>query len=189
MPSFDDNRPDRNRASPDQPGTVLELVSWGTHLRLVEQIADEWHLIHRVPVHQVAHSKDALRQCLDIFQRELELRQNSKSPRKGLVLLGVPGVQTTGFETTVLLDGDKVLASFGGLEQEFATIEEALIWVERAFSGDYRLKVTERGGLAVEWRLEPVLEGAGSNEVLASGLVTLLGSFRRSTISYRRNTF
>jgi hypothetical protein len=101
-------------------------------------------------------------------------------------LLTIPPFDTQGFAIEVMLCQDSVRAWFGGLEEEFATLDDALSWVARALSGDYELRTVVAGGLGREWKLVHVDGDDRGFASLASGQLTLW-PFRKREVVVRRN--
>ena len=102
-------------------------------------------------------------------------------------LLSIPPFDTHGFGIEVMPRREGVRACFGGLEEEFATLDDALIWVARGLSGDYALHATLVGGLGREWKLVHVDGDDRPFASLAAGQLTLW-PFHKREVVVRRNT-
>ena len=92
-----------------------------------------------------------------------------------------------GFDIAVTIGECAVRVLFGELEQEFARLEEAMPWIERASTGAYRLRVDTIGGRACQWTLEPAEPRAGLFATLSAGHPVLLRSLRRQSSRFLRN--
>ena len=110
-------------------------------------------------------------------------------------LASIPAISVKGFDIDVRVDESGISASFGGLNHDFPEISLALVWVRRALSRQYQLRIVCIGGLAREWYLEPVgrdqqthqANGLDSSESLAAGHPVLMRRWRKTSVNYRRN--
>lgn len=101
-------------------------------------------------------------------------------------LLSIPPTCSEGFAIDVCRSDGGIRGFFGELEQEFDTVDDALIWVGRALSSDYRLRTVLRGQRPMERHLEPAQEGCGPS--LSAGYLSFIAWFRaRSTVIRANN--
>lgn len=96
------------------------------------------------------------------------------------------GAGTEGFPVQVSLT-DRLRGDFGGLEAEFDELAAALIWVRRAGSPRWRLRIDSIGGRPRMWSLEPCDWPSGTRERLASGHAGIFDRFRRKTRRFLSN--
>ena len=104
-------------------------------------------------------------------------------------VLSIPSMVEGGFAVDLIKNGDSIRGQFGGLEENFETLDQAMIWVGRALSSDYHLKVTFIGGKPREWRLEPATANANSFNALATGEAYLFSSLKSTSTVMLRNGF
>jgi hypothetical protein len=102
-------------------------------------------------------------------------------------LLSIPSLGQDGFPIDVMRRPDGLRVWFGGLEQDFETLEDALFWVGRALSGDYRLAIVSVGSQVSEWRLEPVTGSTSAADMLAFGHPSLLRMFKTTSTVHQCN--
>ena len=123
---------------------------------------------------------------------DIEAGLAARVTRLGGSLLGqgrilLPAAGPDGFEIQ-LQDGDQgVTGNFGGLVQDFSSLEEALNWAERTFTEDYRLRIDCVGKKPWRWALEKRTQLGGVVELFASGHFVLLRSLRKLSVAYRCN--
>ena len=104
--------------------------------------------------------------------------------------LSIPRGGGDGFGIDLTNSGDGIRCAFGELEEEFASLETAMMWVGRALGSDYQLRIVLAGGKPVEWYLEPVAGERSPRDVLAMGTATLLGRLNLTqTTVIQRNSF
>ncbi|MDX2204208.1 MAG: hypothetical protein NW223_15765 [Hyphomicrobiaceae bacterium] len=89
-----------------------------------------------------------------------------------------------GFDIGIERAGGRVTATFGGLIHDCeAGVDEALTWVQRAYTPGWRLRVDSVGGRPVTFTLENPAEPAAG--CISSAYVTLFAGWRqRSTATY-----
>jgi hypothetical protein len=127
---------------------------------------------------------------LEIIESELAHVLSSQSNLQRRVV-SLPARDSGGFDIEIIADTSGLSVSFGGLLHEFALVADAMLWVRRAMSDAYHLRIVSVGGKLREWRLEPVA-GPGAEspppaECLAAGHAVLFSHMRQKTIFYRRN--
>ena len=101
--------------------------------------------------------------------------------------LHIPASCADGFDIDLLKTGAVLRASFGGLEEDFPSVELAMVWVGRGLCRNYRLRMRLIGGLPREWYLEPKTSTGNPADVMACGEVGLLASFRKAMTIVRSN--
>ncbi|HEX4892528.1 MAG TPA: hypothetical protein VFV47_04520 [Hyphomicrobiaceae bacterium] len=100
--------------------------------------------------------------------------------------LSIPAPGPSGFGMSLYADPYGIHAGFGGLEQEFTSVQEAMVWVRRAMSPSYRLHIVVVGKRAAEWTLEDV-SGEVPVPVLGSSRLTFFRRLRGVRDVYRSN--
>lgn len=100
--------------------------------------------------------------------------------------LSIPAPGPCGFGMVLYADPYGIHAWFGGLEQEFASVEEAMPWVRCAMSPSYRLHIVVVGRKPAEWLLEDV-SGQQPVPVLGSSRLALFRRLRGVRDVYRSN--
>jgi hypothetical protein len=76
---------------------------------------------------------------------------------------------------------DRLWGDFGGLLSDFDDLATALVWVRRAGSPQWCLRIDVIAGRPRAWSLEPWGWTAGHSVRLASGHLGLFDRFRRRT--------
>lgn len=154
-------------------------------IRLFERSAThDWRTVLRLPKARLDGKTAA--QAVAIVNAEID-QLPFDLDRTVNWLLSIPAVGRNGFAIDISKTAaDGVIGLFGGLEETFETLPEALIWVERALSDEYCLQIKSRGGQAREWRLAPV-DPMVPGDVLASGHVEMLGFLRDYDVSIKQN--
>jgi hypothetical protein len=141
--------------------------------------------------HVVAHvdlatgSVTLLRRLLDDVTSQL-IRQ-VRSPQRSTWIAAAPPFGPNGFPVDLRVGPLGVIGSFGGFEHEFEHVDIGMLWVARALSNEYRLKVTLIAGQPCAWRVEPV-NLATSQPALASGQLSLRSLFAAKHCVYFQNT-
>jgi hypothetical protein len=107
-------------------------------------------------------------------------------PQGAEYTLSIPAAGPCGFRIILYADPYGIHAWFGGLEQEFTSVEEAMPWVRRAMSRTYRLHIVLVGRKPAEWLLEDV-SGQHPVGVLGSSRLTLFKRLRGVRDVYRSN--
>ena len=161
---------------------------WGRHVTVSERTNSGWKLVRKVSAMEFWNARHKAQDTLDLLHHDLSDSRSKKGETSRDRILSIPSQSTDGFDIELFLDNGEVRASFGGLDQEFSTIAEAMRWVRRALSSDYHLRMVSIGGIPREWRLEPVAGGCGPNDALAGGYPTWFAAFRTKTLQFRRNT-
>ncbi|RTL62068.1 MAG: hypothetical protein EKK41_26005 [Hyphomicrobiales bacterium] len=101
--------------------------------------------------------------------------------------LSVPATGVAGFSIDMDFSKRAVSAWFGRLHWSFDSDEEAWVWLSRALSANYRLRIVSVGDQEREWYLEPVPPHEG--ETLATGNFGFLDPLRKKTSAIRQNTY
>ena len=131
--------------------------TWIPFVHVAERLNSEWRVLSRVAAAEFWGSPQFARLALDTLEQELIGHEGGSE-----MMLSLPARNKDGFDIDVQVYSEKVHASFGGLEQDFETIESAMTWVRRAHSSSYRLRLTLVGNFPREWHLEPI----SNNETL-----------------------
>ena len=150
---------------------------------MVSQPDGNWRIIWRLSSNDfaAAGSLDVAMKLIEDALAVLSSRQREH------FLLSIPPFDKQGFSIELMQCHDSVRAWFGGLEEEFATLDDALSWVARALSGDYELQTIMVGDLAREWKLVYTDGDDRTHASLASGHLTLW-PFHKREVFVRRNT-
>ncbi len=101
--------------------------------------------------------------------------------------LGIRATDPGGFDIFVFCDERGARVCFGGLEYDFDTAEEAAVWVKRARSDAYRLRIDFIDKRPFRWALEEILSGGDVTEVLVSGHTVSRRFKDKHRIIYRQN--
>lgn len=101
-------------------------------------------------------------------------------------VLSIPPLGPSGFAISLYGLGAAVRGSFGELEDEFASLEEALPWVQKAVSDAYQLTTVSIGNVTLECRLEHISNADAP--ILAMGHPVPFKRYRRKKISTKRNS-
>ncbi len=101
--------------------------------------------------------------------------------------LGIRATDPDGFDILVFSDERGTRVCFGGLEQDFDTPEEAALWVKRARSDAYRLRIDFLDKRPFRWALEEIVCGGDVREVLVSGCTVSQRLLHKRRIVYRQN--
>jgi hypothetical protein len=102
-------------------------------------------------------------------------------------MLSIPAIGKNGFSIDISRSGpDHIVGLFGGLEETFETLREALSWVECALSNAYCLQIKSYGSQVREWRLAPV-DPHSTGGVLAVGNLNMFGVLRDHSVSIKQN--
>lgn len=99
----------------------------------------------------------------------------------------IPRADDTGFDCSLVSDGERTTGDFGGLVQEFVDLDEGLNWAERVHLEDYRLRIDYAGNQPCQWTLEKILPTGGFVEVFAAGNPVLMAWLRRKSVRYFKN--
>ena len=99
----------------------------------------------------------------------------------------IPASRTQGFDVVISKGATGVRVCFGGLEQDFDTVRDAAVWVDRALTGDYQLCVVFCGKRPFRWTLERRWT-PDSAPRLAFGYPLLAASFRKTSTVVRYNS-
>ena len=167
--------------------TSIEDV-WGRHVRVLERTNSGWILVQKVSAMEFWASRHIVQTTLDALQDDLSDACMNAGEACRDRILSIPSKSADGFDIELFVDTGEIRASFGGLDQEFSTIAEAMRWVRRAVSSDYHLRMVSIGGIPRQGRLEPVAGGCGSNDALASGYPSWFSAFRPKSLHFRRNS-
>ena len=108
-------------------------------------------------------------------------------PREARRELGIRATSPDGFDILVFSDDIGTRVCFGGLEHDFDTAEEAAVWVKRARSDAYRLRIDLLDKRPIRWALEEILSGGEVKEVLVSGHLVSTRHRDKHRIIYRQN--
>jgi hypothetical protein len=148
-----------------------------------------WHAVLKVPLGDFLSSKNAT-EAVALIEATLKRLPKGELETTNW-LLSIPPASPEGFAIDIShAPGSGFRGLFGDLEEEFATLDEALMWVGRALSSSYQLKITFVGNSPREWRLEPIpCADHLSSATLAHGHISLLSLFQPKTTIIRRNAF
>lgn len=105
---------------------------------------------------------------------------------EGRETVSIPATGPDGFAIVLWYDVHGIRACFGGLEQDFDTLQGATAWIERAVSGEYRLRIDFVGKRPVKWTLERA-DGAPDGDQLSFGYVVLFAAFMKRRTVYLQN--
>jgi hypothetical protein len=94
----------------------------------------------------------------------------------------------SGFDIIIFCAGGDIACDFGGLKQDFSTLDEALNWAERGLTSECRLRIESCGGRPYRWTLERILSDREIVEFTASAPLTVLDWLRKKTVRYLQNT-
>ncbi len=101
---------------------------------------------------------------------------------------GIRATDPDGFDILAFYDKRGARVCFGGLEQDFDTAEEADVWIKRASSEAYRLRIDLIDRHPIRFALEEILSGGEVREVMVSGYPISKRSKRgEHRIVYRQN--
>jgi hypothetical protein len=106
-----------------------------------------------------------------------------------IYILSITTTKPQHFDIDVMCTLDAVTVNIGGLAQEFLTIEDAMPWVRRALSPDYRLRTEVCWDRPIAWALEPVHSKPDSFNRLASGNFSFLNLLGKKSHYDRQNDF
>ena len=166
--------------------------TWSSHATCAIRRHHQWQVTRRVPLREMARVSRTAVEFLNSLEEDF-----ASSPRLSndstdwAMVASIPSMSSLGFDIDIRADERGISASFGGLNQEFSRISSAMVWVRRALSWQYHLRIVCIGGLAREWRLEPVALVLGSDhgpaDCLASGYPVLMRRWRKTSVNYRSN--
>jgi hypothetical protein len=170
--------------------------TWSSHATCAIRRRQHWQVTRRVPLREMARTQTAAVEFLNSLEEDF-----ASSPRlsNGLtdwaMVASIPSTSPNGFDIDIRADESGISASFGGLNHEFDLISSAMVWVRRALSRQYQLRIVCFGGLAREWYLEPVGRdqqthqgnSLDSSKSLAAGHPVLMRRWRKTSVNYRRN--
>jgi hypothetical protein len=187
------------RGRPQRRDSAVEPLaesSWSSHATCAFRRRRHWEFTRRVPLREMARTPTAVDDFLNRIEEDFA---NSPLCSTGAsdwaMVTSIPAMSVRGFDIDIRFDESGISASFGGLNQEFSEMSSAMVWVRRALSRQYQLRVVCIGGLAREWCLEPVAQyqgfgqgsSHGSPECLTSGYPVLMRRWRKTSVNYRRN--
>ena len=112
---------------------------------------------------------------------DVDVSREAEAPR----IQGIRATDPDGFDILVFTDKLGTRVCFGGLEQDFDTEKEADIWIKRARSEAYRLRIDLIDKRPIRFALEEILSSGEVKEALVSGYPTSKSSKHR--IIYRQN--
>lgn len=169
-------------------GTPAERVreAFGA-VRLLASLPDRgWQAVMRIEREALVTARSA-DEVVAMIGREIE-RVPAAVLDSADWILTIPATGPGGFPIELSRHGARVRALFGELEEEFETLSGAMVWVARALSDQYRLRITLVAGRAREWSLEPITRRE-PREALSAGHVIWFRWLRPVTTVIRRNTF
>lgn len=102
--------------------------------------------------------------------------------------LVIPASGSNGFDIFFEVRKRGVTGDFGGLVQDFSSLDEGLSWAERAFLEDYRLRIDCVGAKPCRWTLEKMVRDGGVVDIISSGYIVLFPTLRNWTVAYRQNS-
>ncbi len=124
--------------------------------------AKTWETVLKIPGQRLMNCQSADEAMALVRNGLADLE--AKGVLEGEWILSIPPSDKNGFPIDLLRNAEptRVRCLFGILEQEFETIEHALVWVRLALSNSYQLRITSVGDQPRRWRLEPVDASSGS---------------------------
>jgi hypothetical protein len=175
------------RRASSEPDT--SLLSWRDDVLLRRRSGNTWTTLFSLPNPAFAKSYLSTTMHLEQIERILSSRPAPGGDVDDQYLLYIPARSPKGFDITVLIEGAHIGTSFGGLQHEFATIQETLKWVSGAALGRLQLIMTTFGGLACKWTLSPNTPGHDASETLQSGIVSVRSLFFSKHTTVKLNSF
>jgi len=158
---------DRTGSGPQSAAWVrLSKGRWGSHETIVA-----------VPASEFWNDTVAAIRALNAIERGMR-------PSNDEQILAIPAISAKQFSLNLYVDAKGIVGCFGGLSYEFEHVDEALAWVWRALSSEYRLHIISVRGRPCEWLLEST---ANSDVVLASRIGSPLRRWSTSTHVYKTN--
>ena len=145
-----------------------------------------WQPVLKIPSDNFLAAQTAA-QAVSLVAAELKQLSVSSVDRNGW-MMSIPPVGMNGFAIDLNKSENGIRGLFGELEEEFANLAVAMVWLERALSNHYQLKTTLFGGRPREWRLEPTGRHT-SSEALATGSGFLPSFFGKKSTIIRSNAF
>jgi hypothetical protein len=156
----------------------------GNHtLAVWEQLSTGQCLVHCAQL--TAGSIDVIRRSLNCITSPLVFESYLMSPNP--VLMTVPQCSPEGFPVDLRVSQLGIIGRFGGLEQEFTSLDEGMQWVARALSSDYQLKVVIADEEPCAWYLQPVRPLANM-PTLATGTISIRSLLGSKRVVYRQNS-
>ena len=124
--------------------------------------AKAWETVLKIPGQRFGDSRSAT-EAIELIRSELTALE-ADGVLDGEWVLSIPPSDSNGFAIDLLQNAEPktIRCLFGMLEQEFATLDEALVWVRLALSTSYQLRITSFGEQPKLWRLEPVDAASGA---------------------------
>ena len=101
--------------------------------------------------------------------------------------VSIPAADVDGFEITLYADGTSGTFDFGGLQHDFSSLDDAILWASRAASPHYRLRIELIGEQPFEWTLEEITFGAAAPNVLRAGRPVWFRSWRSTRTIIKQN--
>lgn len=98
-----------------------------------------------------------------------------------------PARVATGFDIHMQWTQHNVTADFGGLVQDFGSVDEALSWAEGTFTEDYRLRTDFIGRRPWRWTLEKITSEGSIVTICSSGQAVWFSAWGRPSTEYRSN--
>jgi hypothetical protein len=156
-------------------------------IRLLKAEPDRsWRTVIRISLSDFLVTKTA-RDATELIKQKLSEVLTSVFA-EGEWILSIPPIGQGGFAIDLSKSGERIRCLFGELEREFEIVSEAMVWVERALSHAYQLRIISSGGRPIEWRLEPISASTALTcDCLAMGYVSPLSWFRAKSTVTRRN--
>ena len=174
--------PDRNSVATPDAGR------WPSHISYATRINSIWTVERRIPVEEILRAPRAALDVLRGIEDDIsQAAQPSLNGPEREVVVSFPAISEDGFDLDLHVGDGRIAASFGGLNQDFLEVRSAMIWVRRALSRQYQLRILSVGRMPCEWLLEPIVGGGGPAECLSAGYPVLLRRWRKMTVDYRRN--
>ena len=101
--------------------------------------------------------------------------------------VSISPANANGFDIAVYWEGRTATVDFGGLQHDFDTLDEAIIWALRASSSQYRLRITLIGERPFEWALEELSAHGIARNALRTGSTVWFRSWRSIRTIHRQN--
>lgn len=180
----------------DRKNDPLLASIWSSHATCALRRRQDWEFTRRIALCDLVRGPRIADDFLSGIEDDCYAARSAAAGSSDWAFLAsIPAISVKGFDIDVRVDESGISASFGGLNHDFPEISLALVWVRRALSRQYQLRIVCIGGLAREWYLEPVgrdqqthqANGLNSSESLAAGHPVLMRRWRKTSVNYRRN--
>jgi hypothetical protein len=134
---------------------------------------------------EVSNDRNSLVQSLRWRLHELTACWDS-ADHGAATSLAIPATTLGGFDVHVTAEMRALNVSFNGLECEFECADLAALWIGRALSGEYQLRIDYVGERPWQWTLEHA-DHAAQESSLTMGMPVRFASLRTKRTQYLRN--